>query len=66
MHDRERDGTGLSKPVRRGDGKEYRSIKEAAEANNIDPENIGKVCRRYVTPDGYPHLTSAGHTWNFI
>ena len=66
VRDKERDGTWTAKAVRRGDGKEYKSITEAAKDNGIQLGNISNVCRKYITPDGYPHLTAGGHTWQFI
>ncbi len=64
--DRKRDGTCNSKPVRRGDGKEYQSVTEAAKDNGTLPENISRVCRGYISPEGRLRLTAGGYGWKFI
>lgn len=64
--DRYRDGTGVNKPVRRGDGQEYSSAAEAARETGGCANSVGLVCRKYVSPNGLRYLTTGGFSWEFI
>jgi len=57
--DKHRDGTMVCRPVRRSDGKEYRSAFEACHATGVDNSSIGKVCKG-------KKKTAGGYSWEFI
>jgi len=59
MRDCRRDGTGINKPVRRSDGKEYDSIDEAARDIGACPQNITHVLHGRLKQ-------CKGFTWEFI
>ena len=58
-YDMERDGTGRHRCVRRGDGLEFSSLKEAAKETSCCPSNIGYVCRG-------ARQTAGGFSWEYI
>ena len=64
--DRFRDGTVKSKPVRRGDGKEYPSLGLAAREAGLRKGAISKVCRKLRHSNGTRCLTAGGFSWEFV
>ena len=64
--DRYEEGTMKNKPVRRSDGREYRSAQEASRLTGATSAEIGKVCRKYKSPSGKRNLTAGGYSWEFI
>lgn len=59
-------GKGHSRPVRRSDGKEFNSAKQAEKLTGINCANISAVCNKYIRPSGAPVLTAGGFSWEFI
>ena len=59
QRDRYRDGTHNGKRVRRSDGMEFISTREAAEESNCYHTNIGSVCNGH-------RQTAGGYGWSYV
>jgi hypothetical protein len=64
--DRIRDGVDNGKPVRRSDGRQFQSQKEAERLTRVNGSHIAAVCKKTPLPSGNPRLTAGGFGWEYI